>query len=104
MNLSIANSSSQLYTYLMSFTYIYVLQSLHCDFIYVGITHDLKRRFHEHQAGHNTSTKPYLPYKLIHYEAYLNEKDAKRREHYFKTTKGKVTLKQMLRDYLSSSS
>lgn len=87
----------------MSFTYIYVLQSLHHDFIYVGITHDLKRRFHEHQSGQNTSTKPYTPYQLIHYETYLNEQAAKRRESYLKTTKGKVTLKQMLKGYLSTA-
>jgi putative endonuclease len=88
----------------MSFVYVYVLQSLHHDFIYVGYTHDLKRRFHEHNTGQNISTKPYAPYQLIHYEAYLHEKDAKRRESYFKTTKGKVTLKQMLKEYFLSSS
>lgn len=86
----------------MSFFYVYVLQSVHHDFIYVGITHDLKRRFHEHNTGLNTSTKPYLPYRLIHYEAYLNEQDANRREKYFKTTKGKVTLRQMLKEYFKA--
>lgn len=83
----------------MSFTYIYVIQSINHDFVYVGITHDLKRRFLEHNTGNNTSTKPHAPYKLIHYEAYICEADAKRRETYFKTTKGKVTLRQMLKEY-----
>lgn len=83
----------------MSFFYVYILQSLSHDFIYVGFTEDLKRRFHEHNTCQNISTKPYHPYKLIHYEAYFHEQDAKRRERYFKTTKGKVTLKQMLKEY-----
>jgi len=43
--------------------------------------------------------KPHTPFDLIHYEVCQNEKDAKRREEYFKTTKGKTTLKMMLREY-----
>ena len=104
MYLNKVNGASPLrYTYLMLFTYIYVLKSTKHDFVYVGITHDLKRRFHEHQTGKNVSTKPYSPYLLIHYEAYKCEKDAKRRENYFKTTKGRVTLRQMLKEYFISS-
>jgi len=38
---------------------------------------------------------------MIFYEAYRNLKDAKRREKYFKTTKGKTTLKIMLKEYLA---
>lgn len=69
------------------------------DFIYVGFTQDLRKRFKEHNKRHELSTKHYAPFDLIHYEAYKNIKDSKRREEYFKTTKGKVTLKQMLREY-----
>ena len=85
----------------MKFFYIYVLKSLQKDFIYVGFTNNLKRRFTEHNNKEELSTKHYAPFDLIHYEAYINEKDAKRREDYFKTTKGKVTLRQMLREYLA---
>lgn len=98
MSLNKVNSTSHNYIK-MSFFYVYVLQSVSHDFIYVGITHDLNRRFNEHNTGRNTSTRPYAPFRLIFYEAYLNEQDAKRREKYFKTTKGKVTLKQMLQAY-----
>jgi predicted GIY-YIG superfamily endonuclease len=38
--------------------------------------------------------------KLIYYESHLSKADAARREIYFKTTKGKSTLKQMLRESL----
>jgi len=84
----------------MKFFYVYVLRSLNHDYIYVGFTHDLKRRFEEHNSGSEFSTKPYCPFEQIHYEAYINEKDAKRREGYFKTTKGKTTLKTMLKEFL----
>ena len=84
----------------MTFNYVYVLRSLHRGFIYVGFTSDLKRRLEEHNSGTEFSTKPYKPFELIFYEAYRNEKDAKRREEYFKTTKGKVTLKAMLHEFL----
>lgn len=85
----------------MKFYYVYVLRSLSNDFIYVGFTQDLKRRFNEHNNKEELSTKHYAPFDLIHFEAYKNIKDAKRREQYFKTTKGKVTLKQMLKEYFS---
>lgn len=83
----------------MNYYYVYVLQSINKNFLYVGFTSDLKRRFKEHNCHEELSTKHYAPFRLIHYEAYINEKDAKRREEYFKTTKGKTTLKTMLKEY-----
>jgi putative endonuclease len=68
----------------------------------LGLSSNLKRRFVEHNSGSEFSTKPYKPFELIHYEAYKNEKDAKRRELYFKITKGKTTLKIMLREYFDN--
>jgi putative endonuclease len=87
----------------MTFYYVYVLQSKVKDFIYVGFTTDLKRRFREHNAGQSFSTRPYVPFELIFYEAYRNMKDAKRREKYFKTTKGRQILRLMLQEYLCRS-
>ncbi len=84
----------------MKFFYVYVLKSINKEFIYVGITANLKKRFLEHNNKEELSTKHYAPLELIFYEAYRNEKDAKRRENYFKTTKGKATLRQMLKEYL----
>ena len=87
----------------MRFFYVYVLQSLSKpSFIYVGYTTDLKRRFKEHNSGSELSTKPYIPYEIIFYEAYRNMQDAKRREEYFKTTKGKTSLRTMLKEYFGS--
>jgi len=83
----------------MKFYYVYVLKSLNKDFIYVGYTRDLKRRFKEHNNMEELSTKHYAPFDIIHYEAYKNKKDAHRREQYLKTTKGKTTLRTMLKEY-----
>ena len=76
--------------------YTYVLRSEKDNKLYIGMTSDLKRRFTEHKTGKVKSTKNRRPLKLIFYEAFLNKKCAEKRERYFKTSKGKTTLKIML--------
>ncbi len=87
----------------MKFHYLYVLISLKDHKFYIGSTNDLKRRLQEHQQGKNISTAKRLPVRLIFYEAYPTKSDAERRERYFKTNKGKTTLRQMLRDFIGSA-
>ncbi|MDO8497842.1 MAG: GIY-YIG nuclease family protein [bacterium] len=87
----------------MKFYYVYVLKSLSSEFIYIGFTENLKQRFNEHNSGKSKSTKPYVPYDLIHYEAYRNIKDAKRREEYLKSNRGKTTLITMLKEYFGEN-
>lgn len=86
----------------MTFFYVYVLKSIKFDFIYIGFTDNLKRRFKQHNAKLVISTKHYAPLDLIHYEAYRNKKDAKRREEYLKCNRGKTTLKTMLKEYFTN--
>lgn len=74
------------------FYYVYVLESLLDGKDYTGFTSDLRRRFKEHNNGESFSTKSRRPFKLIYYEACLLEEDAKRREHYLKTTQGRRFL------------
>jgi len=80
--------------------YVYVLQSIKEGIIYIGCTSDLKRRLVEHNQGLNFSTKRYVPWKLIYYEACLDKEDATRREGYLKTTQGGRLLKRRLKEYL----
>jgi putative endonuclease len=87
----------------MKFYYVYVLRSKNKNFVYVGQTTDLKRRFKEHNNREELSTKHYAPFELIFYEAYRDRKDCLRREEYFKTTKGKTTLKSMLKEFLDNN-
>lgn len=60
--------------------YVYLLQSLINQKIYIGYTNDLKRRFKEHNNGESKSTRRYKPWKLIYYEAFSAKKDAMIRE------------------------
>lgn len=81
------------------FFYIYVLESLKDNHRYIGYTNSLKRRLEEHKEGLSFSTKFRLPFKLIYFEGCLNEQDAKRREHYLKTTQGRRFLGLRLLEY-----
>lgn len=83
------------------FCYVYVLYSDVSKSFYVGFTKDLKQRLAEHNKGLNFSTKPYIPWKLIYYEAHTAIADAKRREKYLKTTAGDRALRKMLREKLT---
>ena len=83
------------------FYFVYVLLSLKDQMFYIGFTRDVERRLKEHNAGKNTSTASRRPLTLIYYEAHLSKVDAIRRENYFKTTKGKITLRMVIKDFLS---
>ncbi|MFC1598392.1 GIY-YIG nuclease family protein [Patescibacteria group bacterium] len=82
------------------FYYVYVLISLRDRNFYIGFTTDLNERITRHHNGDVSSTKNRRPVELIFYEAYLEKLDALRRERYFKTTKGKATIRVMLNKYL----
>ena len=80
--------------------YIYCLESEKFDDLYFGYTKDLRRRLKEHNQKLNFSTKRHAPWKLIYYEACINEKDAKRREKYLKTNQGRRMMKIRIKEYL----
>ena len=81
--------------------YVYVLQSEKDEKFYTGYTKNLKLRFEEHIKGRVSSTKNRRPFKLIYYEACLNQQDATKREKYLKTFHGKMFLKNRLKSYLT---
>ncbi|KKS84304.1 MAG: GIY-YIG nuclease superfamily protein [Candidatus Gottesmanbacteria bacterium GW2011_GWA1_43_11] len=85
------------------FFYVYVLQSMKNDTIYIGFTTDLKKRLQEHNLGLTSSTKRFLPWELIYYEACRNKQDAIRREKYLKTNQGGRLLKRRLKEYFFQS-
>lgn len=71
---------------------IYVLESLKDSDRYIGYTNNLKKRLEEHNQGESFSTAFHASWKLIYFEGCLLEDDAKRREHYLKTTQGRRFL------------
>jgi putative endonuclease len=84
---------------MIMFHYIYVIKSKKNGNLYIGYTVNLTKRLKEHNQGLNFSTKSGRPWKLIYYEACLNENDAKRREGYLKTSQGQRLLKRRLKEY-----
>ncbi len=82
------------------FYYVYILQSLKNNSLYIGYTSDLRKRLKEHNSGKSKATKPFRPYKLIFYEAFLNKTDAENREEYLKGGYGRKTIKGLMKIYL----
>jgi len=81
--------------------YTYVIQSKKSKQWYTGSTKDLRKRLNQHNKKQSTWTKTGVSWKLIYYEACLNEEDARSREKYLKSGIGKRYLKNRLRRFLS---
>jgi len=83
--------------------YVYVLRSQKDKGLYIGYTKDLAIRLWQHNTKTNFSTKSRTPFDYIYVEACQNEKDAKRREDYLKTTQGGRFLKLRLREFFNDA-
>lgn len=82
--------------------YIYILYSLKDSKLYIGFTNDLKRRLTQHANGKVKATKNRLLLKLIHYEYFINEEDAKARETFLKSGYGHQQLDAFLKNTLKN--
>ena len=81
--------------------YVYILKSTQDDKLYIGYTNDLRRRLIQHNTSSSKATKSRLPLKLVYYEVYLSEKDAKDREFKLKRFAGSYThLKHRIKNSL----
>ena len=80
--------------------YVYVLQSETDAGLYIGFSKDLRCRLKAHQAGESFATSYRGPWRLIYYEAYLEEADALGREEYLKSGGGRRFLKAQLKHHL----
>ena len=81
--------------------YTYILLSLKGNKFYIGSTNNLKKRLIQHSHGQVIATKNRRYLKLIHYEYFINEKDAKAREIFLKSGYGHQQLKEILKRTLS---
>ena len=78
--------------------YVYVLQSVDGKNVYYGFSSDLRQRFKSHQQ-----MPKHAGWKLIYYEAYLSEQDARSRERMLKKYgAARGHLKQRIRRSLST--
>ena len=73
--------------------YTYIIKSKIRNYIYVGLTSDIERRFEEHNSGKNKTTKPYLPFDLLFKENFSTRVEARKREKYLKSGIGKEYIK-----------
>lgn len=80
--------------------YTYILFSERDKELYTGFSPDLKSRFKAHINGFVKATKHRRPLKLIYYEAYSRQLDARRREKYLKGGNGRGELKVQLKEIL----
>ena len=87
------------------FFYVYVLQSLKDLKYYIGLTHNLNRRIEEHEKGLAFATKFRVPFKLVYFEGYLAESDAREREKQIKQHGQAIRrLKDRIRNSLKEQS
>ncbi|OHA73823.1 MAG: hypothetical protein A2940_01375 [Candidatus Wildermuthbacteria bacterium RIFCSPLOWO2_01_FULL_48_29] len=74
--------------------FVYFLQSLKNNDLYVGSTEDVEKRVALHNAGKVKSTKAYRPWKLLDFEEGESRSVAVKRERFFKTHQQKEILKK----------
>jgi putative endonuclease len=77
--------------------FVYILRDKISGKNYTGYTANLKQRIGQHFSGDVHTTHRMSTIELIYYEAFNNVQDAREREKYLKTTRGKRTLKIMLK-------
>jgi predicted GIY-YIG superfamily endonuclease len=75
--------------------YVYILQDGR-DKVYVGYSHDLRKRLQYHASGGVITTKVYKEPKLIWYCAFRDKKKALEFEKYLKVGSGHAFVKKHL--------
>ena len=81
--------------------YVHVLRSVSDNGFYIGYSANLRKRFDQHSRGNSFATSHRAPWKLIYYEAYLEQTDALGREKYLKSGAGRRFLQSQLKNYLA---
>ncbi|HPN55142.1 MAG TPA: GIY-YIG nuclease family protein [Candidatus Moranbacteria bacterium] len=77
----------------MNIFFVYLLLSNKDKKTYLGSTDNLERRVTEHNNGKTSSTRNRRPLKLIYKEEFTTLVEARNREKYLKTRKGRKELK-----------
>jgi putative endonuclease len=83
--------------------YVYVLRSVSDDGLYIGYSANLRKRFAQRVQGRAFATSYRGLWKLIYYEAYIEQADALGRERYLKSGSGRRLLKAQLKHYLQKN-
>ena len=81
--------------------YVYVLQSLADSRTYIGYTDNIERRLNEHNRGRSKATKHRRPFKILFTEEYRTVNEAKDRELWWKSFRGRKKLKEYFTKFSS---
>mgnify|MGYP002338706845 CR=1 FL=1 len=76
--------------------YVYVLQSQIDGRLYKGLTQNLNNRLEQHNKGKTKSTKAFRPWKVVYYEKFHNRSEARKREKFLKSGKGRELIRQII--------
>jgi putative endonuclease len=77
--------------------YVYVLKSLNNNKRYTGFTNkEPQIRLTEHNSGTNSYTRANRPFVLLYSERFSSEEEARRREKFLKTGRGRKVLDRLI--------
>ena len=74
---------------------VYCLSSQTRKYLYVGMTNNVERRVREHNSGKERTTRAYRPFRLVYVEAFESRSEARIREKYLKSGRGKALLRKL---------
>ncbi len=74
--------------------YVYILYSRNYNRTYTGQTNNIEKRLLQHNKGRNKSTKPYIPWEIIHLEKYTTREESVAREKYLKSKAGSIFIRE----------
>ncbi|HSW56470.1 MAG TPA: GIY-YIG nuclease family protein [Ignavibacteriaceae bacterium] len=80
----------------------YILYSPKFIKTYVGQTDNLEKRLVLHNSAKVKSTKPFIPWVLIHSESFTSRAEAMKREKWFKSKSGRKKISEILKNFLES--
>jgi putative endonuclease len=76
--------------------YVYVIRSGVDGRLYKGMTQNIESRVELHNRGKVSSTKAYVPWRLVYTEICKDSLSAREREKYLKSSKGRDFLRGRL--------
>ena len=76
---------------------VYALYSERFNKIYIGMTSNLEERFKSHnELSSKGWTKNFRPWRIIHFEEYVDKKDALKREQQLKGAVGRNFIRSLI--------
>ena len=81
--------------------FVYLLYSDKFDRIYIGQTNNIAARLDKHNKGDVSSTKAYIPWKIVRIEQFRSRGEAMRKEKILKSQKGRDFIRENLLNWQS---